>query len=546
MSLSNLFALLSAVFMSINLIFFPGCTNQEEKEVTHKTAPQPERGGIYRVPLPNNPATLDPAHVQDQYGVSIVKQIFDGLVRFDSYLSILPALAESWQVKEGGRVYRFILNKNARFHNHDIVTSRDVIFSIKRLLRAEPAPAVMPHLLKITGAEEYRSGTRDNLPGFEIENDTIFKINLQEPHAPFLTALGMYQAAIVPEKDVIRLGKDFKKHPVGTGPFRFVSWDEKKIIYLTRFEDYYRGPAFLDEIHFKIYPQGQDLKELTDFKQGNIEEMSVYGDRKEKLADIKGLQWFNRPSLSLFFYGMNVKHPNLADPHLRKALSTAIDRTAFVNQVYKGQFETARTILPPGMPGYSPLNMSEDNNPDLARQYMRRYFDKTDENLPELEIVSAFKTPRVEQEMAMIKEFWSILGIKLRVKYIQGWEKFETYLKSDSVQIYRYAWFADMPDPDSFLYSLFASESPVNFMKLQDENIDQMLLTARGIVDPVKRAGRYQKIEAAIMDSTPLIPLFYMNVNRVYQSYVKSVTMNALGAHTIQFNKIWLDKSIQN
>ncbi len=546
MSLSNLFALLSAVFMSINLIFFTGCTNQEEKEMTHKTAPQPERGGIYRVPLPSNPATLDPAYVQDQYGEAIVHQIFDGLVRFDSYLSILPALAESWQVKEGGRVYRFILNKNARFHNHDIVTSRDVIFSIKRLLRAEPAPAVMPHLLKITGAEEYRSGTRDNLPGFEIENDTIFKINLQEPHAPFLTALGMYQAAIVPEKDVIRLGKDFKKHPVGTGPFRFVSWDEKKIIYLTRFEDYYRGPAFLDEIHFKIYPQGQDLKELTDFKQGNIEEMSVYGDRKEKLADIKGLQWFNRPSLSLFFYGMNVKHPNLADPHLRKALSTAIDRTAFVNQVYKGQFETARTILPPGMPGYSPLNMSEDNNPDLARQYMRRYFDKTDENLPELEIVSAFKTPRVEQEMAMIKEFWSILGIKLRVKYIQGWEKFETYLKSDSVQIYRYAWFADMPDPDSFLYSLFASESPVNFMKLQDENIDQMLLTARGIVDPVKRAGRYQKIEAAIMDSTPLIPLFYMNVNRVYQSYVKSVTMNALGAHTIQFNKIWLDKSIQN
>jgi ABC-type transport system substrate-binding protein len=198
------------------------------------------------------------------------------------------------------------------------------------------------------------------------------------------------------------------------------------------------------------------------------------------------------------------------------------------------------------MPGFNPLNKIKDNNLELAVQYMERYLDTIGKGMPELELVSAFKTPRVEQEMAMIKQFWGELGIKLKVKYIKGWEKFETYLKTDSVQIYRYAWFADMPDPDSFLYSLFASESPTNFMKFHDNNIDHMLLAARGIVDPVKRAKLYQKIEADIVDLTPLIPLFYMNVNRVYQPYVKSVTMNALGAHTIPLNKIWLDKTSQN
>ncbi|RLB89006.1 MAG: ABC transporter substrate-binding protein, partial [Deltaproteobacteria bacterium] len=382
MNLSNLFSLFFTIFFLLNLVILPGCTNQEKNKTTQKAVsePVPVLGGIYRVPLPSNPATLDPAYVQDNYGEAIIHQIFDGLVRFDPYLSVLPGLAETWQVKEKGKVYRFTLRKNARFHNLDPVTSEDVIFSFKRLLRAQPAPAVLPHLLKIVGAKEYKAGTRENVPGLEIENDTVLQVHLEESHVPFLTALGMYQAAIVPQKEVIRLGDEFGKNPMGTGPFKFVSWDGDKSIRLKQFKEYYAGPAYLDEIHYKIYPKGQDLKELTDFQQSNIEEMAVYGDRKEKLSDTKGLQWFHRPSLSLFFYGINVKHPNLANPDLRKALCLAIDRITFVNQVYKSRFEIARTILPPGMPGYNPLNKIEDNNPDLARKHLNKLPGKTLEN----------------------------------------------------------------------------------------------------------------------------------------------------------------------
>jgi ABC-type transport system substrate-binding protein len=544
MNLSGLSSLFFSVFFSLSLILLSGCTNQSEKESTQTTvsAPVSVRGGLYRTPLRSNPATLDPAYVQNEYGVSLVKQLFDGLVRFDPYLSVLPALAETWQVTKNGKEYRFILRENARFHNLAPVTSEDVLFSITRLLRADPAPAVLPHLLKISGAKGYRDGILKTVPGLEIKNNKIFTVRLNESHVPFLTALGMYQAAIVPKKEVIRLGERFGKHPVGSGPFKFDSWEGEKMIRLKRFKDYYAGPAFLDEIHYKIYPGGQDPMVLADFQKGLLEEMAVYGDVKEKLTGIKGLQWFHRPSLSLFFYGMNTKHPNLANPGLRKALSIAVDRHQFVNQVYKGQFEIARTILPPGMPGYTPLNRTEDNNPDLARHHLKQAFVKNIA-LPELEIVSAFKTPRVEQEMAMIKKFWSGLGLKIRIKYITDWDKFEAYLKSDKVQIYRYAWSADMPDPDSFLYSLFASESPSNFMKFQDKKVDKLLLTARGIVEPVERARMYQRIEASVMALTPLIPLFYMSVDRVYQPHVKSINVSALGAHTMPLNQIWLDQS---
>lgn len=548
MKLPGLSYLFFVSLFFFNLVSLPGCTNQGEKEKAQRSVPEPVpiQGGIYRSPLLSNPATLDPAYVQDIYGSALIHQVFDGLVRFDPHLSILPALAETWQVKENGKVYRFTLRENARFHNLDPVTSKDVIFSIQRLLQAKPASAVLPHLLKIVGANEYRSGTLDNVPGLKIETEKIFIVSLKESHVPFLTALGMYQSAIVPKKEVIRLGDKFGEHPIGTGPFKFISWDKGKSVHLKRFKNYYAGPAFLEKIHYKIYPGGQDSLVLADFENGYLEEMAVYGDRREKLSDINGLQWFHRPSLSLFFYGINIRHPNLLDPDLRKALSLAVDRQAFVNKVYKGQYDIARTILPPGMPGYNPLNRMGNNNLALARQRLNKSYDKGTISQIELEIVSAFKTPRVEREMAMMKKFWAELGITIRTKYITDWKKFEAYLRSDAVQIYRYAWFADMPDPDSFLYSLFASDSPTNFMKFQNKTVDQMLLSARGVVDPIERAKMYHKTEAAILAAAPLIPLFYMSVDRVYQPHVKSVDVSALGAHTMSLNKIWLKKIPQD
>ena len=131
MNLSGLPYLFISILFSLSLILLPGCTNQEEETKAIVTEPVPIQGGIYRMPLPNNPATLDPAYVQDNYGEAIIHQVFDGLVRFDPYLSVLPALAETWQVKQGGREYRFVLRENARFHNLESVTSADVVFSIK-------------------------------------------------------------------------------------------------------------------------------------------------------------------------------------------------------------------------------------------------------------------------------------------------------------------------------------------------------------------------------------------------------------------------------
>jgi len=395
-------------------------------------------------------------------------------------------------------------------------------------------------LLKIKGAQAFRNHKTDRVEGLHTINDHVLLIRLNVPHVPFLTALGMYQAAIVPQEEVEKSGEKFSRNPIGSGPFRFFSWEKDKSIRLKRFSDYYAGAAFLDEIDYRIYPGGQIERVLSDFKNEELGEMPVYGNIRQELTSIKGLQWFHRPSLSLLFYGVRGDHPFLKNPYFRKALSMSIDRNKLMIEVYKRQFEPARTVLPPGMPVSQKVDEIIFDDLKIAQDYIERAMEQETGPIPPIEIVSAIKSSFATAELNLIKRFWTYIGIPVKIKFITNWEEFENYLRSDAVQIYRYAWFADIPDPDSFLYPLFASDSPVNFMRFKDSQVDTMLLAARGIVDPVKRAEMYREIEALVLKSSPIIPLLYLSVDRVYQAGVQGIKISALGAHTMTLHRIWL------
>jgi len=536
--------LLLIVLLAVGLLILSSCGNEEteEKASVEKRISTPSiyRGGTYRYPLMNNPTSLDPVYVQDNYSETIVHQIFDGLVRFDPYLTVLPALAETWFVEDNGKTYRFMLRENAHFHNGNPVTVADVIFSIKRLLRMDPPPAPVTHLLKIVGANDFRNRKTDSIEGLEPMDERNLRIRLDEAHAPFLTALGMYQTSIVPEDEVLTQGPRFAQHPVGSGPFRFVSWEKNRSIQLERFPDYYAGPAFLDKIHYVVYPGGRIEDVLTDFRAKRLEEMPVYGKIRKELTTVSGLQWFHRPSLSLLFYGIRGNHPLLKMPAIRRALSMAIDRKKLVEEVYGGQFEPARSIIPPGMPAYRGQSKTLDENMGEARRRIQSVLDENPDSIEPIEIVSAVQSSFAQAELRFVQHSWERLGIPIKIRYITDWKEFSAYRRSGSVQIYRAAWFADMPDPDSFLQPLFASDSPVNYMRYHDETVDRMLDAARSLIDPERRADMYQQIEKRILESTPIIPLFYLSVDRVYQPSVRGIQVSALGAHTMALHRIWL------
>ncbi|MCG8563587.1 MAG: ABC transporter substrate-binding protein [Desulfobacterales bacterium] len=536
-----------SVFYVVLLVFCMACDNQtKSSKDVDKIDNKVRRGGIYRTPLKSSPETLDPLKVWTIYDEALTHQLYDRLIRFGPYLEILPSLAQSWEIKGDGKVYKFNLNKNARFHDGSFVLAQDVVFTLKRILRSEAVPFLLPHLLKISGAAGYRSRSKDSVKGLKVINNHEVEITLDVTHAPFLTALGTFPAAILPRRYLMDPDYDFAKFPIGSGPFKLSAYGKDGEVRFSRFDEYYNGPANIDEVHYKIYGSGEYPKMLEDFDAGMLEEIPIFGSAKESLSKQKKYQWFQRQSLSLMFYGMNIEHPNLKSPALREALTIAIDRTSFVNSIYSGRYQVARTILPKGMPGYRPLKLVGDADVEMARFLIETNFTKKGIQVPELELVSTIRSRDVEQEMEMMKSFWGQIGVVVHVKYITDWDKFDDYLRSDHVQLYRMGWHADMPDPDSFLYPLFSSISSYNFMQFRDSAIDRMLDDARGIIDPIKRVQMYQEIESRIMYASPLIPIMYLNVNRAYQPYVRSLSVSVLGAHTTSLHPIWLDNQSES
>jgi ABC-type transport system substrate-binding protein len=515
----------------------------QEAEKSGIPAEQPRSGGIYHIPLLNEPPSLDPAFVGDSYGVSVVQQIFDGLVQFSPELFIIPALAQDWQMEDSGRLYRFSLRPHARFHNGRPVTSRDVIFSFSRLIRMNPPPSILPHLLKISGAQEYREGKSDRVVGLRSVDDHALLVRLDEPYTPFLTALGMYQAKIVPAEEVTSSEKSFSKNPVGSGPFQLASWEANKCIRLQKFADYFNGAPYLEEVQFLIYPGGNLDGVFSDFQSGMLEEMPAYWQFRQRLLENKKVHWVHRPSLSLLFYGINCQHPALRKVGLRRALAMAIDRQKIVTEVYKGQFERADTLLPPGMPGYLPQSRMWTHDLESAKGLVKQALEAEGNATLTIEVVSNSQSALAQAELNLVREAWSDLGIIMVPKFIPDWSQFEQYLKSDVLQVYRYAWSADMPDPQSFLDPLFAASSQVNYMRYQNEEIELILKTTSRIIDPIERAKLYQRIQEVAAASCPLIPLFFLSVDRVYQPSVRGIEVSSMGAESVAYRHVRLNVS---
>jgi ABC-type transport system substrate-binding protein len=350
----------------------------------------------------------------------------------------------------------------------------------------------------------------------------------------------MYQSAIVPVHAAELQKEAMVTTPVGSGPFKFGVWKPGVLIRLERYPLYYSGPSYLDAVEYHIYPGAQRDRVLKDFERGLLEEMPVFGQVRSSLAQKENLQWVHRPSLSLLFYGINTEHPLLSDTRLRRALSLAVNRKELLTEVYDNQFEAAHTVLPPGMPAHSRDFQVVKEDLDAARELVSQVRGSSPSTPISVEIVSASQSAFAQAEFKFIKERWESIGITTTVRYITDWEEFESYLQSDEMQIFRYSWTADMPDPDNFLRPLFSSSSSVNFSAYGDANVDALLAEAAATVDEVERAGLYQRIERKVMEEYPIIPLFYLSIDRVYQSWVNGITSSPLGWQAVRLHRTWL------
>ena len=319
-------------------------------------------------------------------------------------------------------------------------------------------------------------------------------------------------------------------------------WERGREIVLAANPDYFDGPPRLSRVIYRIFPGGQFGAMYREFERGGLEDSPIPSEQYRQIVASRKHQHVRRPMFSLRHYGLNVTMKPLDDRRVRQALVSAIDREAIVSEVFLGRHVLARGILPPGTQGYSPKLRGYPHDPERARELLAQAGYPGGRGLPPIAFWSSVKGGDIDREHERIGRDLAAVGIKGEFHYLTDWPAFLKVMTERRLPVFLRAWFADVPDPENFLFKLFYSQSPRNYMGYANPALDAILLQARGAADPVRRVELYRRAEEIVIEDAPVIPVWHSTYERLFQPYVRGIEVSGLGDPYIPLRKIWLDR----
>ncbi|HSF33815.1 MAG TPA: ABC transporter substrate-binding protein [Candidatus Tectomicrobia bacterium] len=501
-------------------------------------------GGVYRRALANNPTTLDPAFVSDIYSRTVVRQIVDGLVQFDAHLNPIPAIAEFWEASRDGLTWTFTLRRGVKFHHGREVTAEDFVYSFTRLLDPKKPSPPSEYFRRIQGANDFMGGKAPSVRGLKAIDRYTLQIVLEEPFAPSLTVLGLANAAVVPKEEVERLGNNFARAPVGTGPFKFVRWESGKEIVLDANQAHYEGRPFLDTIVFRI---GRTFeKAFAQFLAGDLEEAMIPSGKTDEVHNDPRYRQYHllrRPMLGLLYIGFNTQIKPFDDKRVRQAFNYAVNKQEIVREIAKMGSLPGNGTLPPGMPGHDPDLKGYYYNPSKAKRLLAEAGYPNGAGFPVVQLWAFSKAESTKAELAAYQEYLAELGVKVEIHFAPDWPVYKQMLQQGKIPMFRVAWYADIPDPDNFFFPLIHSAGQSNYIFYRNPRVDRLLEEARGETDYAQRVKLYREAERMVMDDAPWITQHNHIFEYLYQPYVQGVEVSLLGDRWIPMNKIWLKRT---
>lgn len=490
--------------------------------------------------------SLDPAFAKNQAIMWAVRQLYNTLVEPDSLLNIRPSLARSWEVSEDRRTYTFHLRNDVFFHDHEVfpggkgrrMTAADVVYSFRRVMEASTASP---------GAWIFNDKV-DPEKGFRALNDTTFQLTLLRPFHPIMGILSMQYCSVVPHEAVERYGKDFRKHPVGTGPFLFHYWDEGQALILHKNPNYFerdeRGQRlpYLDAV--KVSFVDSKGTEFLLFRQGQLDfvndiETSFKDEVLTKQGELKK-EWEGKislvkaPYLNTEYFGIvmdpekpGVKGSPLQDIRIRQAINYGFDRTKMMTYLRNSIGIPATSgFVPAGLPSFDTAVVKGYHyNIPLARQLLKEAGYPNGKGLPSIRLVSI---PIYADLANYVAHQLQDIGIQVTVEVIQKGTLMDQVAKS-AVPFFRASWIADYPDAESYL-AMFYSKNPAppNYTRYNNPAFDRLYEKALLETNDSLRYRLYQEMDQMVISDAPVVPLFYDISVRFRQPNVRGFTSNGL------------------
>ncbi|MCM2314709.1 MAG: ABC transporter substrate-binding protein [Thermoanaerobaculia bacterium] len=514
-----------------------------QAELKRFTLPTPKPGGVIRTAtvLPDK-LTLDPLFQASMAANVIQKAIHETLVRYGEGAELLPGLAEKWEILDDGRAYRFHLRRRAKFHNGRPVTSRDVEASFLRLMSPKHKSGGRYLVQDIRGAREVIEGRAERAEGFVIRDDQIFDLVVDNAPAFFVMLLTLTKTAIVPVEEARDLER-FRLHPIGAGPYKVVEAVEGSHVLLRRNEHFYdQDRPRLAEIRFRL--DFSNTREFADaFLRGDLDvahrvPLNLVAELKDdpRYAPYLGDTIFQHTS----YLGFDCTTPPFNRIEVRQAMNYAIDRGRINEKIFAGLGFPAKSLLPPGLPGYDDELQGYAFDPERARTLLRSAgvaagFQVEYWAHPQDEGMNTGVVPLIIENLAHV-------GIRVEVVQTTRDRVDAAMEKPGHNQIFVRNWFGDIPDPDNFFWNFFhPSSTVIPGINYREPEVVSLIDKARQTIDMEERAEMYRKLNARVLRDAPIVPLFHERFFILHRPEIREMRP-CLVTPPVRYDKLWVDQ----
>ena len=448
-----------------------------------------------------DPRSLDPAFSTDVPTGEVTALLFDNLTRFDVDGRLMPGLATRWEVDSAGITYTFHVRTDAVFHDGRPLTSADVRASFLRALSPTSLGGRPWPLFPIRGARDYNGGKAGDVEGMRIVDDSTLVFTLEEPLNIFPKLLAMPTTAIVPTPTPA----DFDQEPVGSGPWRFVSWSHDDAIVLVRNDAYWGGAPKADSLRIRIIPE--PLTQAAEYEAGGLSVVEIpFGETRRWEASSAG-QLRRRPAIRDLYIAINTKRGPLADVRVRRALNHAIDVSTLLETVMAGRGVRAGGVIPPGIGGYDSTLQPYPFDTARARALL------AEAGYPTGLTLKLWRSQRAELARIAQSVQQSLTAVGVSVEIIQrDASSARAAVRKGEADLFLTDWYADYPDPENFTYPLFHSRNAGtggNYAFLDDPVIDSLTVRLRTTIDEAEKLRLARQVDARLHELAPWIFLWF-------------------------------------
>ncbi len=507
---------------------------------------------VFRYNSSSGITSLDPAFAKDQANIWAVNMLFNGLVQLDENLSLQPALAKKWTISDDGLTYTFILQDDVFFHDNELfqngegkkLVAADVAYSLNRII--DPVTA--------SPGSWIFNGRVDSVQPFAAVDDTTFQIKLLRPFRPMLSILTMQYTFIVPKEVAEHYGKDFRVHPVGTGPFKFKIWQESDVLILVKNENYFERDEsgqllpYLDGVKVSFIQSKQT--EYLNFLKGDLDFLSGVdasyindlltkeGLLKPELANDMTL--YKTPYLNSEYLGflMDDRKPEtgnrkseIGNPlkmkEVRQAINYGFDRESIIKYLRNSIGKPATSgFVPYGLPSFDAEKVKGFGF-DIAKskELLEKAGFPEGKGLPDIPL---YTSKNYEDIATHIQNQLKNIGINIKLEIVLPAFQREMMSKSQAL-FFRGSWIADYPDAESYLAMFYSKHgAPPNYTRFSNTEFDRLYERALNENNDSARYELYRHMDNIIVENAVVVPLFYDEVVRFVKKGVQGLEPNAM------------------